>query len=1256
MAQIVSVTVLTPNSSGVSDGDKGDVIVSGSGAVWTFDSAVVTTQARTLLAATTQSAQRTAVGLGSVENTALSTWAGSANITTVGTIGTGTWNATAIAKSKLSGLDKFEIAEASVASAATCDIGGATSDNVLITGTTGITSFGTGTAGIRRYVRFSGALTITHNATSLILPTSANVTTVAGDSLIAECVGSGNWKVLSYQRQDGTPLAGGGGGAAIDGSNITTPATWLSKLSAIDQYDVLARVNELKGGVLFDGVTTSQRATAFLGDFSIGKDDFSASIILRIPTALVNNGPILALSSSSTTTAAQSFQVYIDQATGKLYVVLYGGTTGATDSYRWISTASFLSTYGGKLLVLSVVRSSGSGLVYVNGIDITSSGAWGSGGGGAAPASFAASVAGNYAHIGGLASIASYAERIVSVALFNRALSAADVLTLANNGILQDARWVTIHGFNSILNIEKDSTFTAGAASNWVATGGGTSISTAGAVVLGAAAGSVSLSGISGYITQLTPGVLYKLTLDVSGGTFGANSVTAYWGNAVGATDVTLGTFNANGSYSFEFTPTFGLGVLSLVAITGASNFTINNVRIARVMVTNGSFETSGGGTGTWTGTSAASWEAQPSGTTAISRDTTITHSGGASVKILTDGSNSQGFIRQNPGFVIGKKYRLKFWARGGATAGTEKVSYRLGDFASITEVALTTSWQQITSADTVYSGTFLISRGSTGSAGQTIYIDDVEIVEAGAIAEFNPQGIDDFTPRWTNNNPLGGDAYLTGLNQRSDGSYANIITTFGCSNRERDALSIIGHQSGVMSLGGVVLAGNSNQRITINPGPDVSTNAFWVRCHFMAPYANPSATNGGLFVLSSSSTAALVGSMFRCYIGTSGELVINQYGSTSSDKRTLTLNNFVQMFGGRTVDMLINRSGGAITVWLNGNRVMLVESVAGTPPNFGASLTTTYEHIGAAETTITYKGEIYRYQVGRGTITDVMARNVYTGGVGTGVGESSGTAISRGGIMASTDGVVLDTNLAIGYGNTFPDKSFNGYNANSNLQDEKHKIPDRLAMLNYGNADKRTTICSPNGAAGVSAFGDSFTVQGTPSSSAADANQPQCTNVVTAATAASFAGYYSSAIHYTGRNPRAFFDLRLVDVVNARVIVGLHSSTSTAFNAASWGAFSVAAFRFSTAESDTTWKCITANASTPTVNDSGVTVDTTRIQMEIEIFDTKRVNFYINGKLVQSITTTLPLSSALLRAQVSFCTQDATARNMRIINIETNS
>lgn len=88
----------------------------------------------------------------------------------------------------------------SVASAATTDIGAILSQNVTITGTTTITSFGTVAAGTVRNVVFSGALTLTHNATSLILPYGGNITTVAGESLRAVSLGSGNWRVTEYQK------------------------------------------------------------------------------------------------------------------------------------------------------------------------------------------------------------------------------------------------------------------------------------------------------------------------------------------------------------------------------------------------------------------------------------------------------------------------------------------------------------------------------------------------------------------------------------------------------------------------------------------------------------------------------------------------------------------------------------------------------------------------------------------------------------------------------------------------------------------------------------------------------------------------------------------------------------------------------------------------------------------------------------------------------------------------------------------------
>jgi hypothetical protein len=99
----------------------------------------------------------------------------------------------------------FIASESSVASAATADIGASPSIKVQITGTTTITSFGT-KAHKLRFVRFAGALTLTHNATSLILIGAANRTTASGDVGIYTSDGSGNWRERAYFRADGTPI------------------------------------------------------------------------------------------------------------------------------------------------------------------------------------------------------------------------------------------------------------------------------------------------------------------------------------------------------------------------------------------------------------------------------------------------------------------------------------------------------------------------------------------------------------------------------------------------------------------------------------------------------------------------------------------------------------------------------------------------------------------------------------------------------------------------------------------------------------------------------------------------------------------------------------------------------------------------------------------------------------------------------------------------------------------------------------------
>lgn len=107
----------------------------------------------------------------------------------------------------MSGAAFNEAVRVDVASATTTDIGAAASNYVRITGTTTITGLGNpGTTSARREVVFAGALTLTHNATSLMLPTGANITTAAGDTAEFEHEGSGNWRCTDYQRASGLPV------------------------------------------------------------------------------------------------------------------------------------------------------------------------------------------------------------------------------------------------------------------------------------------------------------------------------------------------------------------------------------------------------------------------------------------------------------------------------------------------------------------------------------------------------------------------------------------------------------------------------------------------------------------------------------------------------------------------------------------------------------------------------------------------------------------------------------------------------------------------------------------------------------------------------------------------------------------------------------------------------------------------------------------------------------------------------------------
>ncbi len=91
---------------------------------------------------------------------------------------------------------------ASVVSAATVNLAAVTGNYVHITGVVTITSFGTVQAGAERTIVFDGSLTLTHNSTSLILPGASSIQTAANDVATFRSEGSGNWRCVSYIKND----------------------------------------------------------------------------------------------------------------------------------------------------------------------------------------------------------------------------------------------------------------------------------------------------------------------------------------------------------------------------------------------------------------------------------------------------------------------------------------------------------------------------------------------------------------------------------------------------------------------------------------------------------------------------------------------------------------------------------------------------------------------------------------------------------------------------------------------------------------------------------------------------------------------------------------------------------------------------------------------------------------------------------------------------------------------------------------------
>lgn len=232
--------------------------------------------------------------------------------------------------------------EVTVASASTADILGAGSEFVAISGTTTITSFGTGT-NKKRFVRATGAFTITHNATTLICPGGVNLTTIAGDTFTVISDSSSNARIYNYQRNSFVPPSVPVG-TVFDYAGSSAPSLWLfcygQDVSRTTYAALFSAIGTTYG--VGDGSTTFTLPD-LRGRVVAGKDNMGGTSANRLTdqSGGLDGDTLGDTGGAETVTISQTHLPNVSlsssglSASSSTSVSISGGTIGATSTASW---------------------------------------------------------------------------------------------------------------------------------------------------------------------------------------------------------------------------------------------------------------------------------------------------------------------------------------------------------------------------------------------------------------------------------------------------------------------------------------------------------------------------------------------------------------------------------------------------------------------------------------------------------------------------------------------------------------------------------------------------------------------------------------------------------------------------------------------------------------------------------------------------------------------------------------------------------